>query len=230
MKQKVNSDPTTSPSSFYEPSHLPLEIQSYIADVYYQQEGLFVCKFKFTGFAHPEKRDEAVTQILFQQYLPENIRPLIHTVEFYKKDVSGDQVTKVKHNGRSMSTSVNFEEDSKSMLRVAIGDGESPLLQPGQRGVLTFRIQKKLMNFEDYPNDVQRGFNIWHMPVYFSTTKKDIHRVFSDSILVMTPEPDFSMPFNVNAVTHMLFGIMFVNTVYILIKKEEEEEKGEGEG
>ena len=41
----------------------------------------------------------------------------------------------------------------------------------------------------------------------------------------MTPEPDFSMPFNVNAVTHMLFGILFVNTVYILFRKDEDEDE-----
>ena len=43
----------------------------------------------------------------------------------------------------------------------------------------------------------------------------------------MTPEPDFSMPFNINAVTHAFFGILFVNTVFILSKdqtKPEEEE------
>jgi hypothetical protein len=49
--------------------------------------------------------------------------------------------------------------------------------------------------------------------------------VYSNSILVQTPEPDFSMPFNVNAFTHMLFGILFVNTVYILFKDRSEDEE-----
>ena len=31
------------------------------------------------------------------------------------------------------------------------------------------RIDKKLMNFEEYPNDVQRGFNLWHVPVWYTT-------------------------------------------------------------
>ena len=46
----------------------------------------------------------------------------------------------------------------------------------------------------------------------------------------MTPEPDFSMPFNINAVTHAFFGILFVNTVFFLSKdqtKPEEEENKE---
>jgi len=40
-------------------------------------------------------------------------------------------------------------------------------MEQGERAILTFRVSKQLMNFEDYPNDVQRGFNIWHMPVYY---------------------------------------------------------------
>ena len=45
----------------------------------------------------------------------------------------------------------------------------------------------------------------------------------------MTPEPDFSMPFNINAVTHAFFGILFVNTVFFLskdqVKPDDEENK-----
>ena len=81
------------------------------------------------------------------------------------------------------------------------------------------------MNFEEYPNDVQRGFNLWHMPVWYTTGKDQQPRyLYSNSMLIMTPEPDFSMPFNVNAVTHMLFGVLVVNTVFALYKDREEEE------
>ena len=40
--------------------------------------------------------------------------------------------------------------------------------------------------------------------------------MYSTAILVVTPTPDFSMPFNVNAVTHVLFGSLFINTVTVL--------------
>ena len=72
-----------------------------------------------------------------------------------------------------------------------------------------------LRNFEEYPNDVARGFNIPHMPVYYKT-QNDWSKTSSPSILIMTPEPDFSMPFNVNAVTHVIFGDLFINTVNAL--------------
>ena len=76
-------------------------------------------------------------------------------------------------------------------------------------------MKKPLSNFEDYPNDIARGFNIAHMPVYYQVEAQNKY-VYSPSLLVQVPEPDFSMPFNVNAVTHMILGIFFVNTIFIL--------------
>lgn len=69
------------------------------------------------------------------------------------------------------------------------------------------------------------------MPVFYLFEKETKQEyVYSDSILLMTPEPDFSMPFNVNAVTHALFGIIFCNTVFAIYNtnddtKEAEEKK-----
>ena len=37
------------------------------------------------------------------------------------------------------------------------------------------------------------------------------------------------MPFNVNAVTHMLLGILFVNTAFVLYKEDTEEPSEEEE-
>ena len=62
-----------------------------------------------------------------------------------------------------------------------------------------------------------RGENIPAMPIYYRFEGEEGQgEVYSDSILIQTPEPDFSMPFNVNAVTHALFGIIFCNTVFAL--------------
>lgn len=98
-----------------------------------------------------------------------------------------------------------------------IGDGKETLLKHGDQLLITFKIQKQLNNFEEYPNDIARGFNIPHMPIFYQF--KDVEgaeMIYSNGLLISTPEPDFSMPFNVNAITHMLFGILFVNTIFIV--------------
>jgi len=74
-----------------------------------------------------------------------------------------------------------------------------------------------LRNFEDYPNDIARGFNIPHMPIFFNLKgAKESSMIYSDGLLISAYEPDYSMPFNVNAVTHMLLGILLVNLTYMV--------------
>ena len=90
--------------------------------------------------------------------------------------------------------------------------------------MVTYKIDKVLRNFEEYPNDISRGFNLEHTPIQFKLSGLPEQHMYSSSILIQTPEPDFSMPFNVNAFTHMLFGILFVNTVHVLFKDKSEDE------
>ena len=91
--------------------------------------------------------------------------------------------------------------------------------------MVTYRINKALRNFEEYPNDIARGFNLPSMPIYYKFEgESELREVLSNSILIQTPEPDFSMPFNVNAITNMLFGILFVNTLFALFKDKEDDE------
>jgi hypothetical protein len=42
--------------------------------------------------------------------------------------------------------------------------------------------------------------------------------LISSALLVQTPEPDFSMPFNVNAATNSMLGVFFINMFNSLVK------------
>ena len=62
------------------------------------------------------------------------------------------------------------------------------------------------------------------MPIYYQfEDKTNFEQVYSQAILVVAPTPDFSMPFNVNAVTHVLFGSLFINTVTVLFANYKED-------
>ena len=67
------------------------------------------------------------------------------------------------------------------------------------------------------------------MPIYFKFDgeEKPTDFVLSTPILVITHTPDFSMPFNVNAVTHIAFGSLFINTFASLFfsHKEDQDDK-----
>jgi hypothetical protein len=87
--------------------------------------------------------------------------------------------------------------------------------------VIFFGIKKNLLNFEKYPNDPSRGFNVMQMPVLYkilSGEKEPWRETESGGLLVQMPEPDFSMPFNVLAVTNAMLGIFFINIFNVLVK------------
>ena len=83
--------------------------------------------------------------------------------------------------------------------------------------LITFGVRKVLLPFEDYPNDPNRGFNTPQMPIFYSIEGHS-YSFYSKSLLVHNMEPDFSMPFNVNAVTNALIGLLFINTYNSLVK------------
>lgn len=85
--------------------------------------------------------------------------------------------------------------------------------------VISFGLRKILIPFEDYPNDPNRGFNIPQMPIFYTVgPSTEVQESMSQSMLLKNMEPDFSMPFNVNAVTNALIGLLFINTYNSLVK------------
>jgi len=58
---------------------------------------------------------------------------------------------------------VRFNDDSDSIVEISLGCD----LEPGETLLLTYNIKKMLRNFDEYPNDVARGFNLPHMPIRF---------------------------------------------------------------
>lgn len=78
-------------------------------------------------------------------------------------------------------------------------------LPPG-KVLLSIALDKKLQSFEDYPNDPQRGWDIIPSPVFISG-----QTFFSNGLLVMIPEPDFSMPFNVICITGSAIAFLFTS-------------------
>ena len=153
---------------------------------------------------------------------------MAHTLKIYKKGPEGNsEILEFKDVFRHLDLKYNQHSDSILTLLIG-GKPGSIVLGPNEQLMVTYKINKVLKNFEEYPNDVARGFNIAHMPVFYEFQGSNPgaeEMLYSESILIQTPEPDFSMPFNVNAVTHALFGIIFVNTVFVLWKDQTEEEK-----
>ena len=99
--------------------------------------------------------------------------------------------------------------DSVISVRVKIPARHEIIVQIG--------LAKHLQNFMDYPNDPQRGNDVMQMPIQYRYIG-EWQQMTSSALLVQTPEPDFSMPFNVNAATNSMLGVFFINMFNSLVK------------
>lgn len=81
---------------------------------------------------------------------------------------------------------------------------------------ITIEYEKAFLSMNDFPPDVSRGFDVQAGVVTILNTNKSV-RLYTESLLIVLPSPDFSMPFNVIAFTSTLlaffFGSLF-NTLY----------------
>lgn len=181
--------------------------------------------------------DKKALEVVTQDYFISSLKPYMHElsirVRFFK-----DESSQAKFIGRDDYTVKH------SYIRQGEGDSGSSseniitisnlVIPPQAELIITYGVRKSMMNFEEYPNDPQRGFNLMHMPVLYREFQKkqmegdqeqvdDSRRlpwkqIESAAMLVQIPEPDFSMPFNVNAVTLGVLGVFMINMYNSLVK------------
>ena len=137
----------------FQPSPVPLMVNRHISDLYFSKEGVFI-----TTFANNDEHN--ITKIVVQNFLPRNLRPVLHTLKVFLLLPSQSSPPQLTQN---YSVNLTYSPQSDSQLTLSLA---CPL-PPGSKFLIEYRIKKVLRNFEEYPNDVARGFNIPHMPVYY---------------------------------------------------------------
>ena len=89
----------------------------------------------------------------------------------------------------------------------------------------------KFLNFEQFPADPNRGFDVPPSIATFScpaipgyqrsstTSTGTTTLAYSNALLIMPPVPDLSMPFNVISIASTFFALIIGTTINITIKK-----------
>ncbi|OMJ65262.1 hypothetical protein SteCoe_38666 [Stentor coeruleus] len=91
----------------------------------------------------------------------------------------------------------NFDHGWMLVLNIDIPPGET---------TIKIGLQKILLSFEEYPNDPQRGWEVPSMPIFYNDKI-----IQSNGLLMIIPEPDFSMPFNVICITGTVLAFFFTS-------------------
>ncbi|CAG9312289.1 unnamed protein product [Blepharisma stoltei] len=152
-------------------------------------------RYRFdTTYTHVLKNNSPeLLNIAFTEVFPNIVTPLLHTFSH-----SPIKISKFKK-----GWTVDFEL----------------ILKPNEEISIKFQLEKKLLSFEEYPTDPQRG---WDIPstiiIYKGNTLEGI--LPTDDLLVMTPEPDFSMPFNVICITGSVIAFFYTSIQTLQLWKE----------
>lgn len=93
------------------------------------------------------------------------------------------------------------------------------VLPPNSSAVISIACEKAFMRQADFPPDVSRGLDLPAVAVtYQAVADSDSTpvRIYSESLLVLLPFPDFSMPFNVLTYVCTLVALFFGSLVNIV--------------
>ena len=167
----------------------PLIINRYLTGVDHELYVTYVSIIRNTGTQK--------IALHFQENLPHFLRPYFHTLSV---EVNGAALY-----GKSPFTPRSISYNSKSDCYVDLGLIE---LNPDDEVKITLQIEKLLLPFEEYTHDSSRGFDIPSM-IFEYADQDGWHETYVPSIVLMLPQPDFSMPFNVHALYCVVIGVMF---------------------
>ena len=143
---------------------------------------------------------DATAHAFVHEFVPHFMKPYLHTLVVRGQDGLEQRV----------AVSASYSEEG-TLVRV-----EGIHVRAGEEVCLVMEVKKRLLHFEAYPNDPNRGLDVPQMPIMYDICAEggsDCVRksTFSRAMLVQIPQPDFSMPFNVNAITSSLIGFIFIN-------------------
>lgn len=171
---------------------------------YSQDRGGMRVKFKSPSDTEP-------VTLLYSETLPWFMRVYLHTLH-----VSG-------------SGQIDSQFYRPAIDRVRPGYLELEVtLPPGGDVTFTYKFDKSLLLYAEYPPDANHGFSIDPAVVKVVNADKEVvYQLRTASLLLTLPTPDFSMPYNVIILTCTVMSLAFGTVFNLLTKKVVTEEEFE---
>eukprot|EP00158_Paraphelidium_tribonemae_P004842 Partr_v1_DN26996_c0_g1_i2_m6933 putative Phosphatidylinositol glycan anchor biosynthesis, class T len=151
--------------------------------------------------------DSAVDMVYFDM-LPWFMRLHIHTLTL--KVVGNDTTSGLL---RDFDYQAAIDRERPSVLEFTVTVPAASTVH------LSLQFQKTLLRYTEYPPDANRGFDIGGAIVLVldvdGTTKR---RISTSNLLLTTPTPDFSMPYNVITLTCSALALYFGNLYNAMVR------------
>jgi hypothetical protein len=157
--------------------------------------------------------DDCRAHVHFRDVLPAFTRPIWQSlqVQVLQGTRSGDDLPGTMP--PSTSSSVEWsDEDGSAVLTVFA------YLEPLASLQISLDYQPAFLSFQEFPGDPNRGFET--SPAVVTMTCSDVPTtLYSNTLLILPPVPDMSMPFNVISLTCSLYAYVFGSILAFLVKK-----------
>lgn len=91
-------------------------------------------------------------------------------------------------------------------------------ISPGEEVSITIPYKKQMKNFNQYPNEIERGINIESSPIFYKEKgDKEYSFSWSNSMLVIPSSPDSAMPFIIGVLSVFQTAFTYLNAFYLLV-------------
>eukprot|EP00039_Didymoeca_costata_P030149 m.28092 g.28092 ORF g.28092 m.28092 type:complete len:566 (+) comp7971_c0_seq2:126-1823(+) len=188
-----------------------------------------------------ENNDNVTREVAITQIIPWVFQVYAHTLKITSVSVKDNS---------SVEAEVLYSNYQPAVDRERPLLWEMTLSCPPQSSImLTFSVERSFLSYSEFPPDPHRGFEVpstvvsifmkkkdredwevlkWLERVQENTESVNVH-IYTDIIGITMPTPDFSMPFNVIAITSTVFALAFStlmrNTLKPLVQQEKQERK-----
>ncbi len=190
-------------------------------------------------------------ELRYRQVFPNFVTPMWRSLKVVEGDADheGREYTTNKNSNyddmsSSLTSTVEWKaEDGSSILHVTATTGDGHLDHRNSLpSTLTISLEytPTFLTMDDFPGDPNRGRELppAHLTVHCRpgpglgewrkgvTVDGDVHlAVYSNSLLLLPPVPDMSMPFNVISLTSSLYAYIVGTIITILVRKASEKIK-----
>jgi hypothetical protein len=121
---------------------------------------------------------------------------------------------KMSFNITEMQHPVLWTYDKKRKVYVNF---EEIYLLPNSRLKISYELRKRLLNFESFDNEFEFGYKIPSGIMIYSFEKAEEYLYVTDQIYFNIPTIDNTMPFNIIALTAVVFGVFLIQTLNMFI-------------
>lgn len=167
------------------------------------------------SFTNPSATD--AVDFLYFESLPWFMRLYLNTLKLQVKNNVNGEVTydadvDAYISKRYYKPAVDRKRPSHLELSISI--------PPQQTLSFTYKFDKSLLLYHEYPPDANHGFAIEPAVITVVDNRGDaVYEVRTSSLLLTLPTPDFSMPYNVIILTCTVMSLAFGTIFNLLIKK-----------